>query len=205
MSYQIPYHRETVRPVNDVIPGNTQSDNPVEFDIAPAWGADLARIKSVVFASMGLITEAGWTPELQAAVIGSFETGAAAFVNTVEAIRGLTVPAVMALRAGLISELPRRVPDGGTEPIQDPNAPIPITTGVAFSRICGAVSPMALHVAMKIADLSNRANMDPRFFAQPSGSGIPAMERQTGLTATSAPKRSRRRGTAGNTSRPATR
>lgn len=193
--YQIPYYRETLRPISDVIPGNSEADNPVEFDLSPAWGADLARIKSLVYASLGLVSDTGWTPEIQAAVIAAFETGAPAFINTIEAIRGLTIPAAMAVRAGLLAEIPTSVKPGDSGPTPDYNAPVPVTTGRQFSLICGSVTPMALHVAMKVSELSQRAQVDPRFFVQPSGSGGPGTPGRKATTAGNAARRSKKSGT----------
>lgn len=197
MAYQIPYHRNPgFRPVNDLIPGNATSDNPLEFDLAPAWGPDLARIRSIIHASLGLTQGAEWGDDIQRSVIASFEHGAAAFVNTVEAVRGLTVPAAMAFRAGLITEqdyptLP------GTKTL-DHQAQVAVRTGLAFSRICGAVPAMAIHVAMQIAEISakSEAVQDPRFFGQPSGSGGTVTRQRKRSAARAASRTSRRRETA---------
>lgn len=200
MAYHVPYARETFRPVNDMLPGNETADNPVEFDIVPAWGADLARIKSIVFASAGLVNEFDWSPETQRAVIAAFESGAPAFQNTITAIRGLSIPAIMAVRAGLLPELPLKA--DGTNMVPDPEAPYQVTTGIAFMRIVGALPAMGLHVASKIAKLSDQAEQDPRFFGQPSGSGGPGKgSPAAGSTAGTALPTSRRRGTAGRRSR----
>lgn len=196
MAYDIPYHRHpNFRPVDDLIAGNSNADNPVEFDLVPAWGADLARIRSIVHASMGLVQGAEWGDDIQRSVIASFGHGAPAFINCVEAIRGLTVPAAMGLRAGLIQELPM-VP-GTTTP--NPTMKIPVTTGLAFSKVCGAVAAMALHVAMKIAEISAQGDaiQDGRFFVQPSGSGPTGTPAPSPTTAAAASPTSRRRGTAG--------
>lgn len=197
MSHQIPYHRDTFRPLSDLVPGNETSDNPVEFDLAPAGGGDLARLKSVVFATTGLVQDGSWTPEVQEAVIRAFETGAPAFVNTVESIRGLTIPAALALRVGIIQELPKHVPPGKAQVEPNPEAPIPVVSGLGFAKICGFVPLMAFHVAMKLVALSGKAEaIDPRFFGQPSGSGGPGTAEATNTTAGSVRRRSRRRGTA---------
>jgi hypothetical protein len=201
MAYDIPYHRHPgFRPPNDLLPGNDSSENPVEFDLAPAWGGDLARIRSIMSASIGLVNENDWSPATQAAVIAAFETGAPAYVNTVEAVRGLTIPAAMAFRAGLITDLPK-VP-GTLNP--DPAAKVAVTTGVAFSRICGAVPAMALAVAMKIMEISAKSEAivaDSRFFVQPSGSGGTGTPEAAATTAGSARPTPRRRGTAGKAGR----
>lgn len=198
MAYHVPYARKTFTPLTPDMPGN--ADNPVQFDLQPAWGADLARIKSIVFATTGLTQGDDWSPAIQDAVIKAFETGAPAFVNTISAIRGLTVPALMALRAGVIQRMPNRAKDGGgIEP--DHDAPIPIETGRQFAMVCGAVLALALMVAMEIAQLSDKADADPRFFVQPSGSGAAAMPAKgKGGNATTARSGSRRRATAGRRS-----
>jgi hypothetical protein len=196
MSYSIPYTRcPGFRPVNDLVPGNEFSDNPVEFDLAPAWGADLARVRSIITASIGLGQNGDWSPEVQKAVISSFEHGAPAFINTIEAVRGLTVPAVMAHRAGIIPSVPHK--PGTTTP--DYDLQVPIVTGRQFSRVCGAVPAMALNVAIKISQLTSEAQAatDTRFFEQPSGSGGTGTRPRTAGNATAARTTTRRRGTAG--------
>jgi hypothetical protein len=202
MAYQIPYTRETFKIPDGVIPGNSVSDNPVEFDLAPAWGADLARVRSMIQATVGLVQEVGWTEQIQQTVLASFETGAGAFVNTVEAVRGLTVPAIAAKRAGLITEIPTHIPPGKTNAVPNLDAPFAIASGLAFSRVCGAMSVIALMVAMRIAEISQKAEaaVDPRLFEQPSGSGGVETPRRTATTARPARRRSRRRGTAGKNS-----
>lgn len=190
MAFQVPYSTDTVRIPDALIPGNENSDNPVEFDIAPAWGPDTARLKSIVMASAGLVDDSGvgqWSPDVQAAVIGGFTTGAPAFVNTVLAIRGLTVPARMALRAGLIAVL---------TPGQTPDTPIPVLTGADFARLAGALTAQAMFVAMKIISLTGKQDIDPRFFVQPSGSGGIGTPSQPPTTAASVRRTSRRRATA---------
>lgn len=200
MAYHAIYQPDTFRPQV----GNDSTENPLEFDIVPAWGADLARVKSIVYSSMGLSQDQDWSPETQRAVGAAFEGGAVMFVNTVTAIRGLTVPAAMALRAGLIIELPFRVAPGQSEPQPDPQAPIPVTTGLQFSKLAGALVVIAFEVAMAIGKLSDRANLDPRFFGRPSGSGGrgPANQEAT-TTAGTAPRGRKNSGTAGRRSTPA--
>lgn len=193
MAFHVPYATDKQKIPNGLIAGNEAADNPVEFDISPAWGADLARLKSVVIALTGVADErdlsvGNWTPAMQEAVIKAFETGAPAFINTVTAIRGLTIPVPMALRAGIIPAVP---PSG-------PATLVPITTGEEFSRICGhsELTGIALFLAFKIVALTGKQDIDTRFFAQPSGSGGPGTQPATTTTAGSAPSTSRRRGTA---------
>lgn len=201
MGMHVPYSRTTYRPGDDILPGNKTSDNPLEFDIVPAWGGDLARIKSLIYATMGLVQGKEWGPQVQEAVIAAFDTGAPVFENTVTAIRGLSVPSIMALRAGLIPALPKTVQDGGMK--SDPEAPYEVMNGRAFSKLCGALAGTALHVAMEIGKLSDKAEqaMDPRFFKQPSGSsGTAKAGRGKGSTVATARPTSRRRGTAASDS-----
>lgn len=211
---KLSYHRDTYRPGPDVIPGNDRADNPVEFDLVPAEGADLARIKSILVATSGLTSDVTWSPEMQAAVIAAFESGATCYVNTITAIRGLTVPAVMAVRVGIITadQVPVHQPAGATAPVANLDAPIAILNGFAFSRICGfsEVLVLAMMVAAELVKLSNRTTVDPRFFAQPSGSlptgtpgqgadstatPAPSAPASSGTAAGPGPKASRRRGT----------
>jgi hypothetical protein len=197
VAFQTSYQRDTVRVSDTLIPGNSNSDSPVEFDICPAWGADIARIKSIIYATLGLAQDGDWSPEVQANVIEAFGTGGAAFVNTVERIRNLTVPAVAALRAGLITELPKSVKPGDQAPTPDHEAPFPITNGTQFAKVCGGMLPIALEIAFAIGKLDG-AKADARFFGQPSGSGETATGKKAGRsTAGIVPRLPRRRVTAG--------
>lgn len=189
MSYQIPYHKHLFKLPDVVLPGNSTADNPVEFDLAPAWGADWARIRSIITATIGLSQDGGWSPEMQQMVISAFETGGQAFTNTVEAIRGLTVPMAMALRAGILDALPKG---------SSLDTPVPVTNGFHFTRICGAVPVIALTVASEVAKLSQKQEVDPRLFVQPSGSGGRGKKAARTGTAGSAQRTSRRQGTAAN-------
>lgn len=185
--HHVPYSIDTFKPIDAIVPGNSTADNPLEFDIVPPWGPDLARLKSVILAATGLVEESGWTPEVQAAVIAAFDTGASAFTNTVTAIRGLTIPARMALRAGVIREIP---PGGNMD------TPVPIVSGQQFSSIAGAVGGLALHVAFALVNLAGKQDIDARFFVQPSGSGGPGTPKAKRSTAGNARPASRRRETA---------
>jgi hypothetical protein len=186
VAHQIPYQQKTYRPDDDLIAGNTTASNPVEFDLAPAEGQDMARIKSILVATGGLLAADAWSAEVQRAVISAFETGAPAFNNTVEAIRGLTVPAALAKRVGMIDQ------------VVDPSAQIPVVNGVQFGRVGMFFPVLAMQVAAEIVNLSNHANVDPRFFVQPSGSGGPATSNGTAGTADTAPQRPEGNGTAGS-------
>lgn len=203
MAMHAKYVGTTFRPSNATLPGNESSDNPLEFDLVPAWGGDVARIKSIVYATTGLVQGGDWSPEIQAAVIAAFDSGAPAFINTITAIRGLTVPAVMALRSGQIPELPVAVDPADGQTRANHDAPIAVTNGVQFSRLAGALMTLALLVAMEIGKLTDKAerDLDPRFFGQPSGSGGKGTARKAkGSTAKTARPKSRRRETAGNDS-----
>lgn len=194
MSYTVPYASDTVRISNDVLPGNRTADDPVEFDIVPAWGADLARIKSILVACSGL-GDNTWQPELQSMVIAGFDTGAAAFVNVVTAVRGLKIPMAMAVRAGIVPAMP-------PEPAKATDL-VPITTGEQYGRVAGHTSLMAMtiEVAIRISQLSKHQQVDPRLFVQPSGSGGAATGSAMTSTAVSARRTSRRRATAAGSAR----
>lgn len=189
MAWAIPYSRKTLV-VNDfVIDGNSKSAAPVEIDIEPADGADRARIKSIYLASMATgSAQFAWTPELQDQVAAAFRTSRGVFVDTVRAARNLSAPAALALRAGLIPELPRKTVDGHV--VDDPDALIPIKTGAEFDRVALFMLPLALYVALEIAEISERVTIDPRFFEQRSGSGGPDKPGRRSGTAGSARSRS---------------
>lgn len=165
MAFKLSYRTTTFRPSDELIPDNSKSPTPVEFDLAPAEGVDLARIKSVIVSTAGISAD-GWSSAVQDAVIRSFETSAAAFVNTIERVRNLTIPAAMAQRVGL------PVPEGVTE--------IPINNGLAFTRVClfPEILPLSMQLAAEILKLTNSLTVDPRLFAQPSGSQLPGTASQ---------------------------
>lgn len=189
MPYDVPYTEETYTPEDALVPGNSTSDRPVEFDIAPAGGADLARLKSIIYATAGLTSNGMWTDALQTSVEDAFRHGARVFEGTVLAVRNFTVPAGMAHRAGIW---------GQKDPPADRKEPFPITTGRQFAAVAGFVSSIALSVAFHITALSGKVEgMDSRFFAQPSGSGSRGISPKTAGTATDARRDKGARGTAG--------
>lgn len=171
MAHQISYRRNTYKAPDTLIPGNSTSSDPVEFDLCPAEGIDLARIKSILVSTAGIAGDTAWSPEVQEAVIKGFTIGAPAFVNTVEAVRGLTIPAVLAKRVGIIQEIPTHVAPGTTQVVPNFEAPIRIVNGLQFSAIAGFESTLAMFVASEITKLSQLTSVDQRLFVQPSGSG----------------------------------
>lgn len=196
MAMHVPFETNTYTVPDELLPGNSLDPNPVEFDLEPAWGPDLARLKSVAYGTLGITQTQQWTPEVQEAVIGAFQVGAPGFANTVKGVRGLTVDARMALRGGLIAELPTTVVDGRTVP--DLKAKFVITNGFQFSKICTGMIAMSMLVAAEIIKLSEAAEkaMDPRFFPQPSGSGGTGTPGKTPAgTAKTARRRTKKRGT----------
>ena len=155
MAVTIPFSQETFVPIcikdNDVDPA------PVEFDLSAVGGANRARLRSILVASEALDASGRWTPEIQESSIAAFRTGAGVFVDGIDAIRNLYVPAVLAKRLGLIAELPK-VQDGETVPA------VPVVNGREFSLVCGYWPILTFEVAMAIARLSGQAEIDPRFF-----------------------------------------
>lgn len=186
MALHLSYATKTYRPPNGVVPGNDDAQLPVEFDLAPAEGPDLARLKSILVATSGLVADMEWTPSVQQIVVSAFQHGAPAFVATVTAVRNLTVPAAMALRVGLIETLPTHVPPGGQSPVPNPAAPVPIRTGFEFARVCSFISGVAMAVANEILQITNASGIDARFFEPPSGSGGQEMPGTTAGSANAA-------------------
>lgn len=193
MAFQLSYRTGTYRPNDELITGNSTSPTPVEFDLAPAEGTDLARIKSVIVSTAGISAD-GWSSAVQDAVIRAFETSAAAFVNTITAVRGLTIPVAMAARVGI------PVPEGANE--------VPIVSGLGFTRIClfPEMLPLSMMLAAEILKLTNSLTVDPRLFVQPSGLQQPATANQ-GADSNATPARGTRdgSGTAGSPARRARR
>jgi hypothetical protein len=181
----LPPSSRTSGPRTTWCPGNEQADNPVEFDLAPAWGAGPGPDQVHRPGSMGLVQDQDWSPAVQQAVVAALETGQSAFVNTVEAVRGLTMPAAMALRAGLIPALP--LMPGTANP--DPRRRSRCTDGLRVQPDLRRGAGDGVHVALKIAEISAKSEVDPRFFVQPSGSGGTGTPEATASTAGSAQPR----------------
>lgn len=193
MAFKLSYRTTTFRPGDELIPDNSTAAVPVEFDLAPAEGVDLARIKSVIVSTAGISAD-GWSSAVQDAVIRAFETSAAAFVNTIERVRGLTIPAAMAHRVGL------PVPEGMTE--------LQILNGLAYTRVClfPEMLPLSMQLAAEILKLTNSLTVDPRLFAQPSGLQQPATASQgADSNATPVPSTPAGNGTAGSVGKTASR
>ena len=201
--YQVPFKAGKYRAPNAAIPGNESSNTPVEIDFVPAGGEDLARLKSITYATLavgGPLTD--WSPDMQEATIRAFRTGGAMFVNTVTGIRNLTIPALMAKHIGLLPDLPTKAdPANPTARIPDPDAPFQVTTGLQFSAVASYMPALAFGLAVEIQQLSLIVNgVDSRFFGQPSGSGAAATPGATDSAVRSARKRRGARGTAAGTS-----
>lgn len=179
--FTIPFSEDTIRIPDDVIPGNSTAPQPVEFDICPAGGPDQARLRSLVYADLGLISTGEWSPATQDAVLKAFETSGPVFDRTVDRVRGLTVPAALAHKVGILMTIPE-----GQNP-QDPSGPqipnrqakIPILTGAHFGLVAGYMPALAFHVGLAILKLTQKAgDIDPRFLDSPSGSGTAVKPRR---------------------------
>lgn len=153
MAYEIPFHEDTYTP--KTIKGNETDPTPVRFWLSAAGGADLARLKSVQIASLGLALGGsnGWSPETQKSVIAAFGTGADAFRGTIDKIENLTVPVRLAIKAGLV-----------TEPPANNAKSLVVATGFAFSKVCPWLPVLALEIAYQIMKISDEAEVDARFF-----------------------------------------
>lgn len=183
MSYTVPFHEDEYTPHS--IPGNRDAATPVRFWLSAAGGPDLARLKSILYASGGLASETDWSGTLQRDVAAAFVHGAELFENTVDKIEGLTVPASLALKAGILQADP-------TKPPIDREAKIPIVTGRQFSRVCGWLTVLAFEIALQIAKLSREVDADTRFF----GSSTTSPKTPTPASG-SAPGAAKRRGPRG--------
>lgn len=183
MSYHVPFTEETYLPHS--IAGNRDAADPVRFSLSAAGGPDLARLKSILFASGGVALENSWNDELQKAVSAAFQHGAELFVNTVDKIEGLTVPVALALKAGLLVERE------GT-PRLDRSAKVQVDTGAKFARVCGWMTVLAFEIAMEISKLSKEVDADTRFF----GSSTISPKTPTGRNGSAEPVR-RQRGARG--------
>lgn len=190
MAYQIPFSQSRYVVPDNIVPGNAKAENPVVFYLSPAQGPDQARLKSIVFATLGVSsTNPDWSKEMQDAVIAAYARGADVFVRTIDKIEGLTVPGLMAKRAMVI-------PPDQAESIQD-SASIPIKSGSDFAMISGYVITMSFQVACEIARITRGLeDTDPRFFGQPFGSPSAATAGPTPGTASSVRKRRGKRATA---------
>lgn len=185
MAYRIPFHRVAYRP--ETIPGNTESDTPVEVDLSPVGGVELAKAKTLVTAlgTLGLV-DAGWSGAHERTVVEGLKSAPDLFKQGIDAIRGLSVPAAMAVKVGLLP----KVPDGLT-----PDSDVPVTTGEQFVRLVPYQTALALELVMRLVKLSTEADIDPRFFASPTTS--PATRANGSGSAPPAAPRRGRRATAG--------
>lgn len=183
MAYLIPFHRVVYRP--RALPGNLDAATPVEFELSAVGGADLVRLKTLVYAlgALGLAQE--WTPELQTNVLEAFRTGPSVFVHGIDRIRHYAAPLALAHKAGILASLPEGA---------DPETPYPITTGEQFAKLAGYQVVLALEIALEIARLSDEADIDPRFFG--SSTTSPATSAAPNGTARTARKRRSARATA---------
>lgn len=199
MAFTIPFTRNTFRPPDTIIPGNSTDPAPVEFTLDPAGGADVARISALVYGDIGLILAAGDMSLNSQQIIQALESSRGVFIQTVVAITGLTVPAILAVKVGILQALPKQP----NTTVDDPTAKIPISNGAEFDKVAPYMSALAMLVAFEIGklttDLDNKA--DPRFFVPPSGSGRTGTRAKATSTATGARPTSRRRATAGSPTR----
>ena len=182
MAYHVPFTEEEYVPHS--ITGNRDAAAPVRFWLSAPAGPDLARLKSIIFATGGLGQDAEWTEQLARDTAAAFVHGADVFVKTVDRIEGLTVPAAMAIKAGLLQDDPKT-------PIRR-DTPIAIDTGAKFARVCGWLTLLAFEISLEVARLSREVDADPRFFGSPTTSPKTAT-----ATSGSAPSAAKRRGPRG--------
>lgn len=183
--YTIPFHEETFTPTS--IPGNDTADKPVTFTLSQIGGADLMRLRGLVYATAGFAHLNGWNKDIQANVLDAFREAPTFFVRGIDKVSGLSVPFALASKAGIAPDL---------KPGESAPGTVLIQTGTQFAAISPYVITLAFEVAMAIAKLSADAEIDPRFFGLGSGS------RASNATRSGSAHRARRprapRGTAGN-------
>ncbi len=199
MSHHVPFNQETYRPKS--IRGNATADRPVEFDLSQVGGADLVRLKALMYALGAIAYVEQWTPDVQQNSVESFRNGPEVFVNGIDAIRNYYVPAALAKKAGVLLELP--LGEDGKTP--DGKKLVAIVDGAQFAKISGFQTVLALEVAMRIATISNEGDVDPRFFdSSITSRGMPTPAGDSGRSgiARSARRKRGARATAG--SRPRT-
>jgi hypothetical protein len=187
MSHSVPFNQETYRP--HTIPGNQDADRSVEFDLSQVGGADLVRLKTLMFALGGLGLTVNWTPELQESVAKAMQSGPKVFENGIDAIRNFTIPTKLALKLGLVAPAtaPANLPD------------FPITRGDQFAKVVGFQTVLGLEVAMELARISTEGDVDTRFFDSSTTSrGTPTTAGSSGRSGdvTTARKRRAKRATA---------
>lgn len=175
MAHVIPFSFETFKPIS--IKGNLEDPKPVEFELEAVGGSDRARLRAIILASEGMTAgSAAWTPEVQAAVVAAFDTGAAAFRAGVRSVRNLSATAAHAVRVGILPPDAVRCPQYPNAKIE-PDALVPILTGSEFAAVAGFFPLLAFEVAIAIARLSGQSEIDPRFFDWLSTSYVQQRER----------------------------
>lgn len=195
MAQHIPFNSVTFRPT--VFKDNDTSPQPVEFELSQVDSAEQLRLKGMLFALASLaaagvrdpktgLVPVPWTPELEQASTAALRAGRTVFEQGVDAVRNLTVPARLAVKAGILASLPENLPA---------DQAVPIATGEHFGKVAAFLPTLAFEVAQKIADLCDEGYIDPRFFeprsispgtpVAPNGSARPARHRP-GRTATAA-------------------
>ncbi len=182
--YQIPFNQTTFRPKS--IPGNDTADKPVEFTLSQIGGADLMRLRGLIYATTGFAHLRLWNKDVNANVIDAFREAPTFFARGIDAIANLSVPYAMALKSGFAPDVKH-----GDEPPES----VAVKTGQQFAAVSGHVIPLSFEVAMEIARLSTESEIDTRFFDLVSGS--PGSKASPSGTAHRAPKPRKRGGTAG--------
>jgi hypothetical protein len=185
MSYRIPFHRDPGF-IPQTIPDNATSDRPVSFELSMAAGPDQARLKSILFATIGMAnpTAASWSAQIQHAVVEAFRMSPELFINTVGRVANLTAPAALCRRVGI--EVSDKAGDEDD---------VPITNGALFAKVAPFMTDLALEVALEIQRLTVKGAIDPRF-TKPS-SGSPGKSSKRSGSARTAPRPSDGSGTAG--------
>jgi hypothetical protein len=182
--HHIPFHEEVWTVPDTVIPGNSEANDPCRFHISMGSDEDFAKLKSIVVGAVGLTPDIRWTSQVQKSVASSFVHGRDAFVRTVDKVEGLTVQAKLARKAGLIPTFVAGSQDISGLP---DDSPFPIRTGFQYSRVAPYMIVVSFLLANEIIKLTDRGNVDARFFAPSSGSSTAGQPANSGAVNGTAP------------------
>jgi hypothetical protein len=168
MAYRVPFHQETF---TAEVPG----DERVEFDLSAVSSSSLVLLKALMagMASLAFLRDPGGDETKRASE--QLKSVGPAFVEGVDAVRGLTVPDALARRV-LLRETDSKETDD-----------VPVKTGAQFARVAPYLPAIALQVGFKLIRLSGEegAGIKPDYFGLCSGS--PAKPTSQSGTAEPAP------------------
>jgi hypothetical protein len=171
MAYRVPFHQETFRAE---VPG----DETLEFDLSAVSAASLVLLKGLVAGTAHLTFNRNPSGEDITKAASCLKLCGPAFIEGVDAVRGLAVPDALARRV-FLRESDQKDTDDFT-----------IRTGAQFARIAPYLPAVALQIGFKLITMSGEegAGMKPEYFGLPSGSpATPASQSGTAAPAPDTP------------------